>query len=367
LQQEKEGGFMQYSIMLMSLLLLMPACQVKKTIEPERYARPRQTAPVIDPPPPAPTTLSESTLENPPAPEPQPRPAPPPPSPSAPPPPPSDAVREEVTYQVGSFSHEGNALAQKQRVEGKGFIGRVETEESGPVPQHRVIATFRGSDVQARELLATLGIHDAILIGGRADPTLRTPPPAREPEAYPAPAPQPSAVRGLSYQVGSFSQEANAQQLKSQLERDGFTVRIEPVVTNDAPAWRVIATWPGTDEEARARLLEHDIFRPVLLQKGVPLATAPPPAPASAPMDLPEDEPTAEDSFRFQVGAFQAVENAEALQQRLKAGGFSAEIELVEEGGEPTYRVVARKRGTVPELREALARMGVMNPILLGN
>ncbi len=357
---------MQYSIVLLSLLLLMPACQIKKTIEPERYARPRQTGPVIEPPPPASTTLSESTLNDPPPV--QPRPAP------LPPPPPPGPVREEVTYQIGSFSQEGNALAQKQRVEGKGFIGRVETEDSGPVPQHRVIATFRGSDVQARELLAVLGIHDAILIGGRADPTLRTPPPARKPEAYQAPAPHSSAVRGLSYQVGSFSQEANAQQLKTQLERDEFTVRIEPVVANGATAWRVIATWPGTDEEARARLLEHDIFRPVLLQKGVPQAPAPPPPvpvpapePVSAPTYLPDDEPTVADSFRFQVGAFQAVENAEVLQQRLKAGGFSAEIELVEEGGEPKYRVVARKRGTVPELREALARMGVMNPILLGN
>lgn len=362
---------MQYSIVLLSLLLLMPACQIKKTIEPERYARPRETGPVIEPPPPASATLGETTLDDPPAA--QPRPAPLPPSP------PPSPVREEVTYQIGSFSHEGNALAQKQRVEGKGFIGRVETEDSGPVPQHRVIATFRGSDVQARELLATLGIHDAILIGGRADPTLRTPPPARKPEAYQAPAPHSSAVRGLSYQVGSFSQEANAQQLKTQLERDGFAVRIEPVAANGATAWRVIATWPGTDEEARARLLEHDIFRPVLLQKGAlqPPASAPAPAPppvpvpgpeqVSAPAYIPDDEPTVADSFRFQVGAFQAVENAEALQQRLKAGGFSAEIELVEEGGEPKYRVVARKRGTVRELREALARMGVMNPILLGN
>ncbi len=356
---------MQYSIMILSLLLLMPACQIKKTIEPERYARTQQTGPVIQPPPAV--AVSETTLEDRPAPASPPRPAP------LPPPPAQSPVREEVTYQIGSFSQEGNAQAMRQRVQDKGFIARVETEEVGPAPQHRVIATFRGSDTQARELLATLGIHDAILIGGRADPTAHTPPPAPKPGAQSTSAPQSSQTHGLSYQVGSFSQEANAIQLKNQLERDGFTVRIEPLVANGAPAWRVIATWPGTDEEARARLLEHDIFRPVLLQKGASPASppapapTPPPAPTATGVPHPADEPTVEDSYRFQVGSFKAVENAEALQQRLKAGGFSAEIELVEEGGEPKYRVIARKRGTVQNLREALARMGVMNPLLLGN
>ncbi len=357
---------MHYYIVLLTLLLLTPGCQRKATIDPHRYARPQQEQPAgpVTQPPPANEEVAEAPLPEKPL-----EPAKPAPAPEPAPAPAPTHVREEVTYQVGSFAHPGNAENVKRRTEALGFISRVEVDESGATPQHRVIATYRGSDTQARELLATIHIMDAILLGGKADPTYEdtTPPP-------PPPPPAQQSGRALSYQVGAFSQEENARHLQEALERDGFTVVSEPVTNaQGATSYRVIATWYGTDEEARAKLLEHDINKPLLVRGGAPAQTPPPaPAPVAGPAPAPAPPPAAEpaaptDNYRFQVGAFSDVENAEALQQRLKAGGFSAEIELYEESGAPKYRVIARKRGTVQGLRDALARMGVMNPILVGN
>lgn len=369
---------MRYFLLALVLLLALGGCQQKKTISPTRYTpQEKSEQAVVEPPAAAPAPSAASSVkENDvvPAPKlapesrPAPKPAAPPPPKPMPPAPPAKSA-EEVTYQIGAFSKRENALALAGRAESAGFSVVVEDDVSMAMPQHRVLATYAGSDGEARGKLLDMGVYDPILVGGRVDPTLKKQAAASQPATQSSSRPE----GGVSYQVGAFGEIENATQIKNQLEQDGFHVELEET-SDPATRYRVIATWPGTDEEGRARLLEHDIFNPIIVSAGPQGHAAPPPSatpaaepvPAPAPPVAPKAEPQGEDLFRFQVGAFSSIENAEALRTRLDKAGFKTEMELVEEQGAPKYRILAIKRGAVPVLRQELMSLGVNNPILLG-
>lgn len=353
---------MRYCLLVAAFVLALSACQQKKVISPARYAstQPQTVRQVTQPPAPTESgTITEQNVPEAPAPKVAPA-APPAPSPEAPRPG-REAAQEEVTYQIGAFTKRENAQALAERVGASGFTTVIEDEATEGAPQHRVLATYKGRDAEARERLLQLGVYDPILLGGRVDPgSGKEPRPNAEQSQPPQPAYAPQS--GVSYQVGAFAKEENARQLQRQLEEDGFTVQVQP--TQGVPAqYRVIATWPGTDEEGRARLLEHDVFAPIIVH-AAPQAAAqaeetPPPASSAPPAQ-------GAGTFRFQVGAFSSIENAEVLRGKLEAKGFKSEIELIEEQGRPKYRVLAIKQGNVPELRQELMAIGVQQPILLG-
>jgi len=406
---------MRYCLFVAMALVLLTACQQKKTISPDRYATPRgeqaTSRPVIAPPPTTGGGDSSGTLKEGDVTQPAPQPAQPAPSTGSASIQPSQtalpAGHEEVTYQIGAFSQEHNARELAGKAQAAGFRAVVEEGESTGIAQHRVIVTYSGTDREARSQLLDLGVYDPILLGGRVVPgPTPQPAPHAEPQGHiqPGQSATPPPAGGVSYQVGAFAQVENANQIKRQLEEDGFHVRMEQTA-DAATRYRVIATWPGTDEEGRARLLEHDIFNPIIVGAGPqpggtataepqpagprpvqgpaqgPTKPAPRPqtAPQPAPQPVPAPQPApapespaeagdtvADDAFRFQVGAFESIENAEQLRKELEAKGFRTEMELVEEQGVPKYRVLAIKQGSVPSLRNQLMGLGVRNPILLG-
>lgn len=386
---------MRRSLLIVSLVLVLTAimalagCQ-KTKIPPERYAGSgnSQSGAVTQPTtiqPPAEKSggVKSSDLSESPAPgvassqTPAPKPVAAPTAGSPAPQPQAGQVnpaREVVTYQIGAFSKPENAQALAQKVEALGFSTSVENDAAAGAPSHKVLATWRGSDAEGRARLNEVGVYDPILIGGRVDPrdqdNMQSMPAATSYVPEPAGA---LPATGVSYQVGAFAMEANAVQLKRQLEEDGFTVTLQNTPQDPDTKYRVVATWPGTDEEGRARLLEHDIFDPMIVQSGPQPAasTTTIPAASQAPAEpvapaAPDASPQAEQHYTFQVGAFGAVENAEMLRDQLRGVGFETDVELVEEQGKPKYRVIARKQGSVPALRKELMDMGVANPILLG-
>ncbi len=101
-----------------------------------------------------------------------------------------------LTFQVGSFAHEANAVSLRDVLAARGHQGSI---EQGQTPQgkvyYRVYAKMAGTEPEARAALAALGISDPTLISG--DPRRAAPPQASATSAAgPAKAPvAPSSVQ----------------------------------------------------------------------------------------------------------------------------------------------------------------------------
>jgi len=90
-----------------------------------------------------------------------------------------------LTFQVGSFAHEANAVSLRDVLTARGHQSSI---DQGQTPQgkvfYRVYAKMAGTEPEARAALAALGVSDPTLVSG--DPKRISPPPATAAPAAPA-------------------------------------------------------------------------------------------------------------------------------------------------------------------------------------
>lgn len=253
------------------------------------------------------------------------------------------------TFQAGSFGSQANADALKQDLTANGFTVDIESSQAGAGSVFRVYATHEGTEEQVKNLLAGAGIMEPIPVQTRC------------PEGAAANAVDSASGAGalegdamameqVTYQAGSFSDYDNANGLKQILDAKGFTSRVEEVQEGEAVHYRVIADYHGSDDEARAKLIEAGVTNPLLLSR------------ASTSSLQREEEPYTgpkPGQLTFQVGAFGSMENAQTLKTALEARGFTVHIQ--ETGA--AYRVLASRSGTEEEIRAILAEEGIFNPL----
>ena len=89
-----------------------------------------------------------------------------------------------LTFQVGSFAHEANAVSLRDVLTARGHQSSI---DQGQTPQgkvfYRVYAKMAGTEPEARAALAALGVSDPTRVSG--DPRRSSPPPATASPAAP--------------------------------------------------------------------------------------------------------------------------------------------------------------------------------------
>ena len=172
--------------------------------------------------------------------------------------------------------------------------------------------------------------------------------PAEESTAAVAPARAPALSGEWVIQLGSFSQQANAERLVTRAREEGFEAWSEPIPVGDSIVHRVRAgAWSERDEAmvVAARLVEL-----MALGDGVSLRRIDADAAEAEPVDP---------GFGWwvQAGVFARQGNAEGLRDRLRAAGFVARAEGIRVGGEPRYRVRVGPQLDRAEAEAALQRL----------
>ncbi|NDY57720.1 hypothetical protein G3N56_13365 [Desulfovibrio sulfodismutans] len=111
-----------------------------------------------------------------------------------------------MTFQVGSFAHEANAVSLRDMLAARGHQGSI---EQGQTPQgkayYRVYAKMAGTESEAKAALAALGVSDPTLVSG--DPRRAAPPkaPAASSPAAAAPGAAKAPVAPSSVQASAAS------------------------------------------------------------------------------------------------------------------------------------------------------------------
>lgn len=185
------------------------------------------------------------------------------------------------------------------------------------------------------------------------------PAPAATPAPYyeqeqPVVAPAPHNASTLNYdlytvvyQVGSFADPLNAQNLKQRLEGQGFDAAIQQGGAN-----RVIAGYRGDVVESRQKLMNEGVMDPLILKgpgKAAPTA---------------QQQPSVGGPVTFQVGSFAGLENAVNLQNMLNENGLAAHVMKKQLPQGAQYRVLAEYPGPEEDGRAKLMSLGVVDPIV---
>jgi cell division septation protein DedD len=112
-----------------------------------------------------------------------------------------------LTFQVGSFAHEANAVSLRDVLAARGYQGSI---EQGQTPQgkvyYRVYAKMAGTESEAKAALAALGVSDPTLVSG--DPGRAAPPKAQAASAASGPAAAKAPVAPSSAQTAAASAAA---------------------------------------------------------------------------------------------------------------------------------------------------------------
>ncbi len=194
------------------------------------------------------------------------------------------------------------------------------------------------------------------------------PTPKLAPPVQQAPAVQPSQPAPpremVIYQVGVFSDIANATAMKNKLDKAGFETSIERDVSLPQPVYRVTAKWYGSDPEGRARLQDAGVMDAIVLGGSKrPGGSAPAPAPNysdAAPA------PAAGGSLLcYQVGVFSDPINAARMRDKLDAQGIRVDTPEEAVDGRTYYKVIAMLPGPKEDAQGRLAMLGFPDPIFL--
>jgi cell division septation protein DedD len=181
------------------------------------------------------------------------------------------------------------------------------------------------------------------------------PPPATAP-APTAPIPNmPSPAAGGRWlvQFGSYARAENAQALAAELGRAGIRAETERVEVDGKPALRV-RSGPYAERtsaervRAAARALRSDVPSSVIEVDTSASASASDPAAGRNPRTT---------GWAVQVGALADPAEANALRDRLRAGGFTAYVETLRTAGGTLYRVRVGpeiQRANADRLRDSL-------------
>ena len=169
----------------------------------------------------------------------------------------------------------------------------------------------------AADSTAAAAAQDAI--AAPADPA------AAPPIAPPAPVREGRFVVNL----GSFSNQGNADRLRQALEGAGLPVLAEPIDIDGKPATRLRAGPFANRSDAEAARMTAQRTQPGLAASVVTSdAAIAAPAPAAA-----------RGGFAVQVGAFRDADEAEALRARLRTGGLAAFVDPVQTDAGRMHRV----------------------------
>ncbi|HET6603795.1 MAG TPA: SPOR domain-containing protein [Xanthomonadaceae bacterium] len=151
---------------------------------------------------------------------------------------------------------------------------------------------------------------------------------ARQP---PVPPPAPATGAGFAVQIGTFGNLDNATALQRKVEAAGLPVTTESVSVAGKPGLRLRAgpfADRGSAERARLAITRVEAgLEPEVVALDAEAAT---PAPAAVRA-----------GFAVQVAALRSGPDAQALRERLRAGGVSAFIDEVPVEGGRVYRVRA--------------------------
>ncbi len=189
--------------------------------------------------------------------------------------------------------------------------------------------------------------------------TPRTERPQPAPKLAPPPVQAQEPREVVIYQVGVFSDIANATALKSKLDQASFETSLERDVSLPQPVYRVTAKWYGSDPEGRARLQDVGVMDSIVL--GGSQRPAPAPAAAIAPAT------PAGPLLCFQVGVFSDPLNAARMRDKLDSQGVRADTPEEMVDGRTYYKVIAMLPGPKEEARGRLAMLGFPDPIYLSN
>ncbi|HRQ66461.1 MAG TPA: SPOR domain-containing protein [Xanthomonadaceae bacterium] len=192
----------------------------------------------------------------------------------------------------------------------------------------------------AEEPIATLEVEvppriDALtgedISGAAQPPAPRTePPPASPVERQPTTRLPASAAEGrFVVNLGSFGQRANADGLVQRLQAAGIRAQVDQVTANGRTLSRVRSGPYRTRTEADQVRLAAQRAVSDLNATISELADA-----ASA-----DPSPGRAAGWAVQVGVFGQEENANALRDRLRQGGFAAYVQRLDGNGGPNWRV----------------------------
>ncbi len=182
--------------------------------------------------------------------------------------------------------------------------------------------------------------------------------PLPAPKLAPPPPQEPREV--VIYQVGVFSDIANATAMKSKLDRASFETSLERDVSLPQPVYRVTAKWYGSDPEGRARLQDVGVVDAIVLG-----GSQRPAQPAPAPEPAFSSPAPAGPLLCFQVGVFSDPVNAARMRDKLDSQGIRADTPEEVVDGRTYYKVIAMLPGSKEEARGRLAMLGFPDPIYL--
>ena len=306
---------------------------------------------------------------------------------------PGASQAQYFALQVGSFSSPDNAQAFSRTLQASGFETSIETVTVNGATQHRVVAVAQGQEQELRDRLTTLGVYDPIVLykssvppgqypstPGSASPSSardsffpprpanaagpNPPPGAQEnPDEYLTLEETPEPSGTYTYQVGSFTLDANAQSLARALESRGFQTRVDQGRDDRGTVYTVSATAVGSENDVLSRLEQAGIYDPIMLHARSPQQTPEISAPAT-PAGGAAASSQEFGAMVYQVGVFTSRANADELRNKLAAAGFDARIETVSMGGATHYKVLAGRSGNDAEIRALLRQNGIVDPIV---
>jgi DedD protein len=236
-----------------------------------------------------------------------------------------------------------NAPARVDAVSGETVGGNVASPEPMPAPA----AVAAPANEAAEPIAAAPG------------PTPAAPPPVAAPVAPPVPAapannlPSPAAGGRWLVQFGTYARADNAQALANELGRAGIRAETERIEVDGKPALRVrsgpYADRTGAERvRAAARALRADVPSSVIEVDTTASAIA---------ADLAAGRNPRTTGWAVQVGALADPAEANALRDRLRAGGFTAYTETLRTAGGTLYRVRVGpeiQRANADRLRDSL-------------
>ena len=242
----------------------------------------------------------------------------------------------EVMFQAGSFAAREHAEQLRDSLVSQGFSAFVEEAVVVSGVTYRVVAGRAGPEDMVRSALQNAGVAYPILYTSYEKPGSQS---------------MPSAP-GVTFQIGSFSQRENAENLSARVAANGFQTRVEQSSAGGATLYKVLASRAGSEADVRSLLSAMGIQSAVLVRG------AGTPTPASPSYDTGPE-------LVFQAGAFSSRANAMNLSDRINSFGLSASVQEASGASGVLYKVIVRGAGSEDGVRMKLLEAGVPDPIRL--